>query len=336
MAKDTTTATKLSTLSEGGALAPLNLVPGKAGLVPVPPKELAIYDDVEALDDTGLGTVKGADRRIPILRILAGNSPQVTAELPGAKGGAILNTSTGQIYNGKLGLYIIACYLDKKYVKYIKRDDDGGGGGFVAVLEPEDPEVKQRQDERMAKEGNLYGKLLAGFVPEGKPGAGKPMELVETKYMYCVCVVPNEDGSYPGELGEIFEALIPFESTKIKAYDSWIERNKTTPRPNCTIRTPASAETHRSICRPRSSVKTLWKATPRSISRRTCLRTAMPPLPASPVLRMVLASATFLSNRTVFKPLGIRPGVSFYSVGDLICRPISTAPRPSLLTIFIR
>jgi hypothetical protein len=227
MAKDTTTATKLSTLSEGGALAPLNLVPGKAGLVPVPPKELAIYDDVEALDDTGLGTVKGADRRIPILRILAGNSPQVTAELPGAKGGAILNTSTGQIYNGKLGLYIIACYLDKKYVKYIKRDDDGGGGGFVAVLEPEDPEVKQRQDERMAKEGNLYGKLLAGFVPEGKPGAGKPMELVETKYMYCVCVVPNEDGSYPGELGEIFEALIPFESTKIKAYDSWIERNKT-------------------------------------------------------------------------------------------------------------
>lgn len=215
-----------------GSLATLNLVPGTVGLVPTPPKELAVYDDIETLDDTGL-TVAAGDRKVPILRILAGNSPQVTQELPGAKGGAIFNTSTGQIYSGKLGLYIIACYLDKKYVKYIKRDPDGGGGGFVAILEPEDPEVKQRQEERMKSHGNLFGKLAAGLVPENNPDgtknpkAGKEMELVETKYMYCVCVVPNEDGSYPGELGEVFEALIPFESTKIKAFDSWVERNRT-------------------------------------------------------------------------------------------------------------
>jgi hypothetical protein len=56
---------------------------------------------------------------------------------------------------------------------------------------------------------------------------GDPLELVETKYMYCICVLPNEDGSFPGQYGEVFAALVPFESTKIKAFDAWVERNKT-------------------------------------------------------------------------------------------------------------
>jgi hypothetical protein len=98
MAKETKVVEKEQTqvvVPPAGGPVALATVPGRVGLVPVVPQGLEIFEDVEALDDNGLNDIKATDRRIPILRILAANSPQVTQELPGAKGGAILNTSTG-------------------------------------------------------------------------------------------------------------------------------------------------------------------------------------------------------------------------------------------------
>ncbi len=185
--------------------------------------EIELY---EAGEDAGAGmeNITIEEQRIPILRVLDPKSPQTKPASQGgigARGGDIFNTSTNQIYNGERGLYIIAAYRDQKYVNYIKRDEDGGGGGFVGMHEPEDPIVKRRQAERLQAEGNLFGKLA-----NGQNDDGKDMELVQTFYLYCICIVPNDDGSLPPlEQAEIFRALVPFASTQIKKYQSFIERN---------------------------------------------------------------------------------------------------------------
>lgn len=206
-------------------LAPIEQRAIASGLVPVRPDYIDVLEDVDANEVTGLETVSSRERRIPILRILDPKSPACKpverGGTPGAKAGDILNTSTGEVYDGKLGLHVIPAHRDWKFVKYIKRDDNGMGGGFVAVLEPEDPEVKERQDERMEEFGNLFGKLAAGTNADGKD-----LELVETYYLYCICIKPNADGGYAGEYGDFFPALIPFESTKIKEYNAFIERCK--------------------------------------------------------------------------------------------------------------
>lgn len=191
------------------------------------PAEVETFDDeiVEG-EDTGLDDVSQKERRVPILRPLDPKSPQChdpsDGGIPGARPGSIYNSGTETVYDGKLGIYMIPVHRYCAYVDYIKRNDDGSGGGFVGIYEPEDPIVKQRQAERMAEVGNLFGKLANGHTEDGKP-----KELVETWYIPSVMILPNPDGSFPGEFGEVFPALVPFSSTNIKVYNGFIERNST-------------------------------------------------------------------------------------------------------------
>lgn len=198
-------------------------VQGRPGIAIYRSAETEVYDDVDT-GDTGLDVAPG-ERRLPILRILDPKSPQCNdpadGGIAGARGGTIFNTQTGEIYDGKRGLHVIPAYKDCKYVKYIKRDDDGSGGGFVTVLEPDDPEVKRCQAEAIEQYGDTLRKL-----PAGENEDGKELELVETYYLYCICVVPNSDGSFAGEFGQFFPALVPFSSTAIKTYNAFLDRAK--------------------------------------------------------------------------------------------------------------
>lgn len=195
---------------------------GTKSIIAVRPAEIEVYDDI-ATENTGLEHIDPKQRRIPILRPLDPKSPQCNPPenggIPGATGGTIFNTVTSEIYDRKLGLYIIPFLTDRKFVNYIRREDDGSGGGFVGIYEPNDPLVKQRQEERQREFGNLFGKLANGVNEEGKD-----LELVETNYLYCIVVKPNPDGSYPGEYGEYFPAVIPFASTQIKQHGAFIDR----------------------------------------------------------------------------------------------------------------
>jgi hypothetical protein len=64
-------------------------------------------------DDAGAGMedVKAGEYRIPFLRILQSNSPQVkpptAGGVPGAQAAMIFNTSTGELYDGEKGLVFV-------------------------------------------------------------------------------------------------------------------------------------------------------------------------------------------------------------------------------------
>lgn len=77
--------------------------------------------DMEA--NAGLGnSADSRDNVLPFLAVLQSNSPQVNPEEPdyieGARAGMFLNTATGEIYDGKTGVVVIACGFQKNYVEW--------------------------------------------------------------------------------------------------------------------------------------------------------------------------------------------------------------------------
>lgn len=186
---------------------------------------IEVLEADDTMDETGLENVGADERRVPILRILDPKSPQCKPVERGGLGpqgaGMIYNTSTGEVYDGKAGLYFVAAMNDRKFVKYKKRNDDGSGGGFLAIYEPEDPFVEECKQRTLEEHGSLFRKWTAGEMEDGTP-----LELVDTRYLACEMIKPNPDGSFPGEHGELFAALLPFASTQIKKHQAFIERNK--------------------------------------------------------------------------------------------------------------
>lgn len=214
--------------SESAPLRELTLVKGTSGIVAVPPSSgIEVYDDMgDGTESTGLEDVSLKDRRIPILRPLASNSPECRpvedGGLPGATQGTIFNTTTKELYDRKLGLYFVPFLTELRYLLYVAREEDGSGGGFRGVFEPNDPFVDECRKRTLEKHKDLFRKWDGGTDEE----TGKPLELVETQYIYGVMVVPNEDGSYPGEMGVFFPAAIPFSSTQLKQHSAFLERCK--------------------------------------------------------------------------------------------------------------
>jgi hypothetical protein len=58
-------------------------------------------------------------------------------------------------------------------------------------------------------------------------GAGKPIELVDSRYCDGLFVMPNDDGSFPGHFGYTFRGSFAFQSSFMRAWDSWDVRRKT-------------------------------------------------------------------------------------------------------------
>jgi len=156
-------------------------------------QSLEVYDYGE---DVGGGREdRGqADRLVPFVTVLQSNSPQVTGEMAGAKPGALFNTATEQIYDGKDGIEFVPAMTQHLFVEWRPRD---AGGGFIATHKPDSDVV------RAAKAASkTFGEY---FTPEGN-------ELVETFYIYAVRV---EDGQ-PYE-----PIVIGCSSTKIRPYKKW-------------------------------------------------------------------------------------------------------------------
>lgn len=204
---------------------------GELAMLIKPPTEVAVYDDIDAVE----GKPKEESRDLPIIRVLQPGSPQVFEEsgIPGARPGDFYNIATNEVFSGKRGLYMIAVNTHRKVVEYVARDKLGKGGGFLNVYEPENPIVKAAE-ERLRKEKNLdqgrriFSKIPNGFTDESWPaGAGKPIELVDSRYIDALFVVPNDDGSFPGHFGYVFRGSMAFQSSFLRSWDSWDTRRKT-------------------------------------------------------------------------------------------------------------
>lgn len=139
------------------------------------------------------------DYSIPFLQILQALSPQLQ-ENDSLRQGMILNTVTGEVWDGKNGIAFVPATTQHVYVEWKPRN---AGGGFVGIHEVNSDLVNH------AKAASAeYGKYS---TPDGN-------ELIETFYVYGIAL--DDDGNAS-------EAVLAFSSTKIKKYKGWMTKAKT-------------------------------------------------------------------------------------------------------------
>jgi hypothetical protein len=172
---------------------------------------LAVVEIDEEDRGAGLKDIDPNERKIPFLRIIQTNSPEVEEGNPkfiaGAKPGMFFNTATKQVYKA---LIMIPCARDHKYIEYIPRE---AGSGFVGIRGPKDPLVL----ELRAKQGK-FGKLSNGVTKRNVDGkALDGTEIVESFEIYGIFI--------DVETGAKFRAIASFSSTQISKYQGLIDRS---------------------------------------------------------------------------------------------------------------
>lgn len=159
---------------------------------------VAAAADYEAYAGAGFENQTSDDYAIPFIQILQALSPQIQ-ENDSLRQGMIVNTVTGESFDGKAGIAFVPATTQHTYVEWKPRD---AGGGFVGVHQPNSELV------RHCVANQEFG---AFSTPEGN-------DLIETFYVYGVVLPPD---------GSASEAVLAFSSTKIKKYKGWMTKAKT-------------------------------------------------------------------------------------------------------------
>lgn len=139
------------------------------------------------------------DYSIPFLQILQALSPQLQ-ENDSLRPGMILNTVTGDAWDGKKGIAFVPATTQHVYVEWKPRE---AGGGFVGIHEVD---------------SDLVNTAKAVSSEYGKYSTLDGNELIETFYVYGIAL--DDDGNTS-------EAVLAFSSTKIKKYKGWMTKAKT-------------------------------------------------------------------------------------------------------------
>lgn len=200
---NTKTATK-------GAEAPAPEVEKELPVAQTAGTALAIVEIAEEDIGAGISNIDPNERKIPFVRILQTNSPEVDADdakyVPGAVAGMFINTATKQCYKS---LIMLPCARDHKYIEYIPR---AIGSGFVAVHKPDDELILMLR----AKYGK-FGKLPRDVTKRDDKGqALDGTEIIESYEIYGIFIDP--------ETGSKFRAIAPFQSTQIGKYQVLVDR----------------------------------------------------------------------------------------------------------------
>ena len=153
--------------------------------------------DYGELSGAGWEGTTASDFAIPFLSVLQDMSPQTKSQKPeyidGAVSGMLLNTVTGELYDGTKGVIIVPCHTEQVFVEWKPRDQ---GGGFVDKHEIDSEVVNE------AKGRCDFGKFT---TPNGN-------ELVQTFYIYGM-ILNAVDDLEPKE-----HIVVAITSTKIKKY----------------------------------------------------------------------------------------------------------------------
>lgn len=163
---------------------------------------VAVADDYAAYAGSGFENQTSDDYAIPFLGILQALSPEIAAN-PELRQGSIINTVTGEVFTGSVGVAFVPATTQHTFVEWVPREK---GGGFVAVHDPAGEVVLKAKEE--AKAQNLpFGELHVGAN-----------DLIETFYVYGVAVDADNNS---------IECTLAFSATKIKAYKGWMTKAKT-------------------------------------------------------------------------------------------------------------
>ena len=165
--------------------------------------EIAVFDYSD-IEETGFENQTQEDRSTPYLGVLQQNSPQCRdpedGGIEGAKAGMFYNSATNELYEGRSeGVVIVPAYTEHVYVEYRPRES---GGGFVGTHAAASDVVRLARSNAVS-----FNRLNV----DGN-------DLTEQFNLYAVLTEGDE------VLGGI---VIPFTSTKIKAYKKWNTRVST-------------------------------------------------------------------------------------------------------------
>jgi hypothetical protein len=101
-----------------------------------------IMADMAEFAGEGMDIITADDMQIPFVRILQALSPEIQKNDPkfikGASAGDLVNTVTGQIWEGDDGLVVIPCGYTMKYLEFGLRES---GGGFQGEIPSNHPDI---------------------------------------------------------------------------------------------------------------------------------------------------------------------------------------------------
>jgi hypothetical protein len=93
---------------------------------------LAIMSDLEQDAGAGFDGMTQEDYALPFLRLLTSTSPEV-GEVDGALPGMMLNSVTGELFDGKKGIAVVPCAYVRQYIEWMPR---GQGSGAPVHIYP--------------------------------------------------------------------------------------------------------------------------------------------------------------------------------------------------------
>ena len=180
-------------------------------------------------DDAGAGT-EGAsvnEQIVPFLRMMQKGSPQVDSDaseyLPDARLGAIYDTGSGELFDGRTGVDLLVAARDFHFGLWVPRER---GGGFRGTVPETDPIVQ----DTLVRLGEKYGKSARFKMPRFKQGRwsdlppltadGEEVELVETGQLVTVYAGADQLSDATAR-----RAIVACTSTSLATYRGWFSRH---------------------------------------------------------------------------------------------------------------
>ena len=156
---------------------------------------VAAYDDSLLSAGTGLEEATTEDYAIPFIRLLQPMSPQLNKNsgnyIEGASAGDLINTVSGEVYDGNKGISVVPCAYSKKYIEWIPREK---GGGLVDATHGTSVLKSCKRDEQTRR----Y------YLQNGN-------EIVETAQFFVLVTEPEPQ-----------QALITMTSTQLGVARKWL------------------------------------------------------------------------------------------------------------------
>jgi len=154
---------------------------------------IALLSDLEQDAGGGFDGMTQEDYALPFLRLLVNTSPEV-GEVDGALPGMIINSVTGELYDGKKGVIVIPCAYVRQYIEWAPR---GQGSGAPVHIYPATSDILSQTHK---EPGDNKDYLDSG-------------NYIENTANYYVMLINNDNVPEP--------ALITMKSTQLKKSRKW-------------------------------------------------------------------------------------------------------------------